>query len=464
MIKKYNKSFSAVICLLSFYCAQTVFGQQTDAGTQVASSLPGKWYRIHPVSDFSIRMYSLSSGYPNHYYQLYNSDGDFINKGFNSFSQINGGAEAFDCLSFRYRLQVQNLEQIYFQRLKIMYRYKSVSLLVGRDSMWFGHGYHGSLLLSNNASPMTVVKFKTEEPFRIPYIGKFSYLIFNGWAENFKVLGQRIAYMPVSWLEFGLNQTVIYKNNYKLWEFFKVITASQENLPGHYNNDQRASMDVALYLPFLKSFTPIENGKIYFEYAGEDLYAWWQPEDGKWLGPLGFEFFDTGITAGLSLETKNSILHVEYSQNYSNKNIFRNVHTAQFKSYQLYTKKWYRTIPFVNYGSVMGHHMGPEADDIYFELQHRFKNIGIKLFYDKERHGLVSGYGTVYSVSKYPEKFIQFGGEFNYRWNKINTSFSVIKNNYQNIDRNPDVLEIISQRGSNAQSLIVGVTLTYSVN
>jgi hypothetical protein len=86
------------------------------------------------------------------------------------------------------------------------------------------------------------------------------------------------------------------------------------------------------------------------------------------------------------------------------------------------------------------------------------------VFYDKERHGLVSGYGAVYSVSKYPEKFIQFGSEYNYQWNKINISLLVIKNNYQNIDRDPDVLEIISQRGTKAQSLIIGVTFSYSVN
>jgi|WetSurMetagenome_2_1015567.scaffolds.fasta_scaffold25464_3 hypothetical protein len=461
MIKRYNKFSAAVICLLSFFSAQAVLSQQPDSSTQVTSSFAEKWYHIYPISDWSIRTYTLSDGHPNPFYQLFNSDGDFINKGFNTFTQINGRAEAFNCLSFRYRLQLQNLERVYWQRFNFAYRDSSISILVGLDSMWLGHGYHGSLLLSNNAPPFTMVKFQTEKPFRIPYVGKFNYLIFNGWAENFKILSQRISYFPASWFEFGINQTIVYKKNYKLWEFFKVLSASQENLPGHFNNDQRASMDVALYMPFLKDFTPIENGKIYFEYAGEDIYAWWQPEDGKWIGPIGLEFFDTGITTGLSLETKNSILHVEYSQNYSNKNIFHNVHAGS--NYALYTKKWYRTIPFVNYGSIMGHHMGPEADDIYFELQHRFKNIGIKVFYDKERHGLVSGYGTVYSVNKYPEKFIQFGCEFNYRWNNVNTSLSIVKNNYQNIDRDPDVLEIISQRGTQAQSLIIGLTLSYQI-
>lgn len=108
--------------------------------------------------------------------------------------------------------------------------------------------------------------------------------------------------------------------------------------------------------------------------------------------------------------------------------------------------------------------MGPEADDLYFELQHRFKFAGVKLFYHKERHGLVSGYGTVYNVSHYPEKLIQVGGEFSYRWKNVNTSLLITKNFYNNIDVHPDDLEVISYRGKNAQSFILGLTLSYSLN
>jgi hypothetical protein len=460
--KIHDKFLTAVLYISFIFYVQPVFGNLLDSTKQNSSPTSDGWYRIHALRELFIRTYFLPANDAFANYHLYNSDGEFIKKGMNSFLQTRGDASLIDRFFFRYRLQLKNLEWINFQRLNFSYRNNSISFLAGLDSIWLGHGYHGSLLMSNNAAPFKVVKFQTEKPFRIPYIGRFSYLIFNGWAENFKVLGQRIGYFPVPWLEFGVNQTVIYTRNYKFWEFFKVISASQENLPGHYNNDQRASLDVALHLPFLKQFSPITNGKIYFEYAGEDIYAWWQPEDGKWLGPIGIEFFDPGITTGFSFETENSILRGEYSQNYSIKNIFYNVHTERFKSYSLYTKKWYRTIPFVNYRSIMGHHMGPEADDLYFELQHRTNFGRVKLFFHKERHGLVSGYGTVYSVSDYPERFIQIGGEINYRWNNLNASLLIMKNYYKNIDRHPDVLEIISQRGSDAQSLIFGLGLSYS--
>ncbi|MDP2208918.1 MAG: capsule assembly Wzi family protein [Bacteroidota bacterium] len=464
MTNRYNTSLTIVLFMI-FIFFTNIWSSNLSAQTPLdSSSNTDNWYRISPISEMSLRTYYLPENHPFVNYHLFNSDGEFIKKGMNSFLQVKGSASLLERFFFQYRLQLQDLQAIYFQRLNFSYRDKSVSFLAGLDSVWLGHGYHGSLLLSNNAPPFRVVKFQTEKPFRIPYVGKFSYLLFNGWAENFKVLGQRIGYFPVPWLEFGINQTVVYKRNYKFWEFFKILSASQENLPGHYNNDQRASMDVALHLNFLKSITPLTNGKIYFEYAGEDIHAWWQPEDDKWLGPIGIEFFDPGITTGFWFETENTIMRGEYSQNYSIKNIFYSVHTEQFKSYQLYTKKWYRTIPFLNYGSLMGHHMGPEADDLYFEVQHRVGLGSFKLFYHKERHGLASGYGTVFNVSHDPENFIQIGGEFSYKWNNLNTSFLVMKNYYKNIDRHPDLLEIISQRGSTAQSLLLGLTLSYKFN
>lgn len=462
MILKKLKILNAILLLSLVFYTLTGIGNELDFTKQNIFSITGKEYQIYPLSKLNIRTFYLSDNHPFNDYRLYNSEGNFLTRGFNSFSQIGGNASIFNKLFLLYRLESKNFETIYFQRLNFSYRDKSISLLAGIDSIWLGHGYHGSLLLSSNAHPFRVVKFQTENPFRIPYIGRFSYLLFNGWAEDFKVLGQRFGYFPFQWLEFGLNQTVVYTRNYKFWEFFKILSASQENLPGHYNNDQRASIDVALHLSFLRMISPITNGKIYFEYGGEDIEAWWQKEDKNWVGPLGFEFYDPALTVGSWIDIANTELRIEYSQNYKIFHLFHKVHTG--KSYQYYTKKWYRTNPFVNYGSIMGHHMGPEADDLYFELQHQFEILGLKLFFHKERRGLVSGYGTVYGASDYPEIFTQFGGEFRYRWDNLNTSLLIMKNYYKNIDRHPDVLEIISQRGSSAQSFILGLTLSYSFN
>lgn len=443
-----------VLFLISF--SQRLLASSTNCGL---FSGEYEWLNFYPLSNLTLRTYNLSGNSPFGMFRLYNSDGDFIKKGSNLFLQLNGELNLFRYFNFYYRLQMKNKDNVYLHRLNVFYRDRYISIGAGMDSVWLGHGIHGSLLLSNNAYPLKLVKFQTENPVKLPYIGKFKYLLFNGWAKNFKILGQKLSYLPLDWFEFGINQTVIYKQNYKFWEFFKVISASQENLPGYFNNDQRASLDVAINLNFLNSFTPIKRGKIFYEYAGEDIYAWWQKEDGKWIGPVGFEFFDTGYSFGLWIETEKNHLIFEYSQNYKIKNLFREVHTGT--SYQNFTKKWYRTVPFINYDAIMGHHMGPEADDFYFEFKHSFKLFDAKIIFHKERHGLASGYGTVYNASDSPEIVFQYGLEIKYYMKNFNATLLLMVNDYNNIDRNPDLLEIMVERGSYTSFYIFGLSFSY---
>ena len=42
----------------------------------------------------------------------------------------------------------------------------------GKDSMWWGPGYHGSILMSNNAEPFKMLKLSTPSPVSLPWIFK----------------------------------------------------------------------------------------------------------------------------------------------------------------------------------------------------------------------------------------------------------------------------------------------------
>ncbi len=451
-----NTFVKIFLILLSLFTASIGFSQ---------SVFKSDWYTINPVNSVALRTYYLDSKYPRVRYFLNNSDGEYLEKRFTPFLSADGSAQFFSKLYFNYRFNINHTEGILLKKATAKLQLGSVSFEVGKQNVWLGHGYHGSLLLSNNAEPYPLIKFQTEKPFRIPYIGKFTYLMMNGWPKDFKIFAHRFTYLPVSWFEFGITQTVVYKANYKIWEFPKIISASQENLPGRFNNDQRASLDVAFYLPFLKNFPPFENGKIYFEYAGEDLEAWWQKEDNVWVGPLGFEFYDPGMTAGLHLAAENTELRIEYSQNYKIINLFHQVHTG--KSYQLYTKKWYLSrqfdtfIPFANYGSNMGHHMGSEADDLYFEVIQKFNNKRLKIFFDIERHGLASGKGSVYTENVSPEKVYQSGLEIIYPVKNISVSFIFMWNYYKNIDLDPSLLRIVPSQKLSLNEYITGFSVRY---
>ncbi len=456
------KSKFAKICLISLSVFTVSFGFKQ-------SVFQSDWYTINPLNSVAFKTYYLDSKYPRVGYFLINSDGDYLEKRYTPFLSSDGSAQFFSKLFFNYWFNINHTEGIRLKTATAKLQLGSVSFEAGKQNVWLGHGYHGSLLLSNNAEPYPLVKFRTEKPFLIPYIGEFTYLMLNGWPKDFKLFAHRFTYLPVSWFEFGITQTVVYKANYKIWEFPKIISASQENLPGRFNNDQRASLDVAFYLTFLKNFPPFENGKIYFEYAGEDFWAPWQPEDRTWLGPLGFEFFDTGITTGFFISTGNTELRIEYSQNYSSKNIFHNVHQAKYNnSYQLYSKKWYRSrqfdrfITFANYGAFMGHHMGSEADDLYFELTQKWNDIKIKLFFDRERHGLASGFGSNYNVNKYPETVYQTGFDYAYSIKNILLNVFFVWNYYENIDLNPSLAEIIPIKDYKTNEYITGITVRYN--
>ncbi|MBI1963518.1 MAG: hypothetical protein HYS37_09110, partial [Candidatus Rokubacteria bacterium] len=57
----------------------------------------------------------------------------------------------------------------------------NVELLVGRDSLWWGPGLFGSLILSNNAPPLDQIRIGSAEPFLLPWIGE--------WVGPTKLLG-----------------------------------------------------------------------------------------------------------------------------------------------------------------------------------------------------------------------------------------------------------------------------------
>jgi hypothetical protein len=475
---KLNYYFSVVVlAALVLVCTKQSFSDLPDTTTQNNSKSQDQWYQIYPVNQISLRSYYLSTNHPFAKYILFNSDGDFIKRDISTFVDMDGGADALNNFQFRYKIQMNNVEKVSLKRLYFKYRTDAISLTLGVDTVWMGHGYHGSLLHSTNATPYALLKFRTEKSFRIPYIGKFDYMIFHGWPKKFKILGQRLSWKPIDILEFGVNQTVVYNHNYKIWEYFKVMTATDENVPGSkYDNDQRGSLDIALYMPFLKYIPMLENGKIYFEYAGEDIIAVWQKKtpitkfDGIWYGPFGFDFLDIGNTFGLFLAAKQTSLRIEYSRNYISYPLFFDVYGKKYGGNYRPTRKWYklpRNVGFTNDGIVMGHHMGPMADDLYFEITHKFNEIKLKLFYDKERHGLVIA-PTQYiqiQVDPNPEIVEQYGMELNYRFLKYNFSSTFLLNNYRNVDYNPDPLYGVDIRvGSKAKDYIVGLTVSYLFN
>ncbi|MDP2911003.1 MAG: capsule assembly Wzi family protein, partial [Candidatus Omnitrophota bacterium] len=91
---------------------------------------------------------------------------------------------------------------------------------IGRSSMWWGPGFHGSVLMTDNAFPMDTLRINNIWPFRLPWVfkkmGRFSgtwfisrlekkfnpsHPIFTGW---------KLDFIPAEFLKFGVGHILMF--------------------------------------------------------------------------------------------------------------------------------------------------------------------------------------------------------------------------------------------------------------
>jgi hypothetical protein len=428
-------------------------------------------FYIEPISYITLRAYSFDTDVPGKKsYCLENMEGNCLDKALNAFLNVTGQGRLHRNITFFYEGQLKGSEEETDAILKKAYIKVKTGPFhweFGKDSLWIGHGYHGSLLLSSNAEPFLLAKLDTD-PFRLPFflskIGEFKYTLFHGWLDDFNMLGHRLAWKPFDIFEFGANQTVVYAKGrgYDITDWPHLFFSSEENVPGAYfNNDQRASLDIALYMPFLNKLPLLQGGKIYVEYAGEDTYAVWQKEDKNWVGPFGFEFLGGAILTGLYLTTGSTDFRIEYAENYRSYPIFYDWYEKHGIHKASKGEQWYKGTPFLNKGVLMGHHMGPEAEDIFFEIKHRFDNLSLTGFYDKERHHLYKKIDQYHIYKTTPEIRHQYGLDILYAFERFEINGTVIYNRYKNVDSDPDTLKISVTEGKEAKEVIGGIGIRY---
>ena len=109
-----------------------------------------------------------------------------------------------------------NDQYAYLREASLKLTLWNVALEFGRGTQWWGPGYHGSLLLTDHAFPLDMIKLGSDETFRLPWF--FSKL--GDWKINSflarlegdqtfpheKIFGFRLNYLPTSWLELGLTR------------------------------------------------------------------------------------------------------------------------------------------------------------------------------------------------------------------------------------------------------------------
>jgi len=299
--------------------------------------------------------------------------------------------------------------------------YRNLYVRGGRNSYWWGSGFHGTLLLTDNARPFHSVSVGSEHSFALPWalksLGVWNASLFLGRLSKKEIVfrslvgGWRVEWFPIRWLTFGASHLIqlggeTQKSNFgTIWDTFNPTTGGGENEnPNHlYGGDFR------IFLPQIAQWTHLGSGlNVYGEFYGEDTTGIYIPVmvsrlGGFWLTDLfGFAGFD--MRAEVAETDARAYQHFIYTSGYRYK------------------------------GEFLGHHIGPDADDIYLRFDKRFENnVTVGVYFDRERQGRTGAalpFGAVANIKN------QGGADLSYRLNEQITVRAVYElediNNFRN--------------------------------
>ncbi len=296
---------------------------------------------------------------------LYGKGGLSVEKGANALIEEAGSLAVHDRFgaywSFRHRWgegdQTNEIHRAY-----ATLRFGKFTVEGGRDSINFGPGEWG-LLLSSNAAPFWLLKFQNNAP--MDFFGKWSFLLLNGWLfdrrtdhSNPQLFAARVVYQPVGWIEIGVTRTELYggsgRPTYKVHEFPEVVFGGKDNIPySRFDNDGYAAIDLSFSLP-MERWTggKVRSLRIYFQEAGTDIAAPWQPEDRIFTFPwLFFHLFERAYLMGMTLALPDHFFRIEYAKT----------------AYSFYRHHQYPSDGYTYRGLSLGYPFGRNIQSIFFK-------------------------------------------------------------------------------------------------
>lgn len=373
---------------------------------------------IKPIDEMKIGYHLLDGNYT-----IYNNDGIRYGDNHNASMEISGHSEFFNTISlyyqpiFEYNQNLDNNEKTGFD-LKKGYAKLGLSNIefeIGRDSMWWGSGYHGSLLMTNNAEPFDILKIANPRPILLPwifrYLGPFKATFILSKLEKDRripepyLYGLRLNIKPLPTLELGMSQIAIFGGEGRrlsLTDTLEVLY-SNRNLSGKKESNQQFAVDFSFWIHDMDRITTLFRAiKFYGEIGAED--TGYPPDRRAHL--VGLLFKDL-LLAG------KTDLRIEY------------VNTSPGQG----PDSWYRHdwYPAFYKGRVFGHHVGSNAEDIFARVTSYLTNdliAGIDI--DMENRGLSNairekhyqvGIDLSYNITDMTEVTAQYGFE---RVNNLN--------------------------------------------
>lgn len=291
---------------------------------------------------------------------------------------------------------------LFFRKGYLRFEFWNVALKIGRDSLWWGPGRHGALLVSNNAFPFDLIHVGSAASFSLPgfleWLGRFEVEGFltrleeNRDFSNVRLLGLRLVYRPREEITIGVSRVTMFggegRPDLSLVDFGRLYF-SDPNRSGKFEVNELAGVDVRLFLP-VSEILPGHTLELYGEYGGEDE-AGLRPSKPALLAGLEWMY---GGRRGL----------VEYANN----------HVSDFPNV------WYRhslySSGYTYRGNIIGHPMGSDAKDLYIR--------GEIPFWKQWTGGVDHERQDRHLSSSVQEKIRRWGGEVAYS-KKTGNAYSV---------------------------------------
>jgi len=260
-------------------------------------------------------------------------------------------------------------------------------LEAGRDSLWWGPGHHGSMIMSNNARPFDMIKVSNPQPILLPWIFRVLGPVKAEWFlarleadrdyPHANLTGLRVNIKPHPLVELGASRVALFGGHgtapLDFFDYFRPLLTTarygEQEADGTNGADQIAGLDGSLLIPLPRNGL-LRSVKFYADAAGEDAGGVFPYKWGNLWGVQFNDLFKTGRTD----------LRIEYADD-----------IVPGHPYVWYTHTVY-TSGYTYEGRVIGHHMGPEARDLFLQLSHYLtSDLIVDLAFDRHTHGTTGG-------------------------------------------------------------------------
>ena len=265
----------------------------------------------------------------------------------------------------------------------------------GRDTIWWGQGSQGSLVFTNNAAPMDMLKLSTPHPVILPWIlsriGLVKAATFVARIESkteishFLLWGGRLNIKPFPWLELGVTGGMQFNGEglpgLEAADWLELLRLRNvDRGKGPEKTNQMMALDARFTIPFLR------NTQVYVEYGGEE-------ERGSSTGKAGrsnLMVSEPALILGLFVPRLTDDGRTQLTLEWMRNNFGGDGIPAVWYAHWTYVSGW------TNDRMILGHAAGGDSSEIFVRVTRdvtSMARIGLDFSYQDRGRDLVEYYG-----------------------------------------------------------------------